>query len=117
MPGRIETYIHSDGTTQDKGGAMVEVTCQTDFVAKTPEFIAFAKKVAKMAYATSGNVAQYQQEMAKVTWKDIVELFPDLENDRLALSSEIKESIDLKQAIVLALNSHWSVFEDVDGYV
>jgi elongation factor Ts len=40
--GIIETYIHAGG----KLGAMVEIGCETDFVAKTDAFIAFAKDIA-----------------------------------------------------------------------
>ncbi|NLX18058.1 MAG: translation elongation factor Ts [Desulfobulbus sp.] len=40
--GVIETYIHAGG----KLGVMVEVACETDFVAKTDDFKAFAKNVA-----------------------------------------------------------------------
>lgn len=40
--GIIETYIHAGG----KLGAMVEVGCETDFVAKTEAFITFAKDIA-----------------------------------------------------------------------
>ncbi|WP_028585158.1 translation elongation factor Ts [Desulfogranum mediterraneum] len=40
--GVIETYIHGGG----KLGVMVEVGCETDFVAKTDDFRAFAKDVA-----------------------------------------------------------------------
>jgi len=40
--GIIETYIHAGG----KLGAMVEVGCETDFVAKTDAFITFAKDIA-----------------------------------------------------------------------
>jgi len=40
--GVIETYIHAGG----KLGAMVEVNCETDFVAKNSDFIEFAKNVA-----------------------------------------------------------------------
>lgn len=40
--GIIETYIHAGG----KLGAMVEVNCETDFVAKSDDFIAFAQNVA-----------------------------------------------------------------------
>ncbi|MFP3982392.1 MAG: translation elongation factor Ts [Desulfurivibrionaceae bacterium] len=40
--GTIQTYIHSDG----KLGVMVEVGCETDFVAKNDSFIEFAKNVA-----------------------------------------------------------------------
>jgi elongation factor Ts len=40
--GIVETYIHAGG----KIGAMVEVGCETDFVARNDNFQAFAKKVA-----------------------------------------------------------------------
>jgi elongation factor Ts len=40
--GRIEAYIHHDGRI----GALVEVDCETDFVARTPEFIQFCRDLA-----------------------------------------------------------------------
>jgi elongation factor Ts len=40
--GTIQSYIHLGG----KIGVMVEVDCETDFVAKTPDFIEFAKNLA-----------------------------------------------------------------------
>src|SRR5919112_2546492 len=40
--GVVESYIHAGG----KIGAMVEVDCETDFVARNDNFQAFAKKVA-----------------------------------------------------------------------
>jgi len=40
--GRIEAYIHFD----NKLGALVEVNCETDFVARNRDFIQFAKDVA-----------------------------------------------------------------------
>ena len=40
--GVVECYIHAGG----KLGVMVEVGCETDFVAKTDDFQAFAKDVA-----------------------------------------------------------------------
>ena len=40
--GLVETYIHSDG----KVGAMVEINCETDFVARTDEFKNLAHEVA-----------------------------------------------------------------------
>lgn len=47
--GIIETYIHANG----KMGAMVEVGCETDFVAKTDAFIEFAKDIAMHVAATN----------------------------------------------------------------
>lgn len=40
--GLIEAYIHFNGRV----GVMVEVNCETDFVARTPEFKEFARNVA-----------------------------------------------------------------------
>jgi elongation factor Ts len=40
--GRVEVYIHHDG----KQGAMVEVNCETDFVAKNEEFRQLCKDLA-----------------------------------------------------------------------
>lgn len=47
--GTIQSYIHMGG----KIGVMVEVDCETDFVAKTDDFIEFAKNVAMHIAATS----------------------------------------------------------------
>ena len=40
--GLIYSYVHHDG----KSGAMVELGCETDFVAKTPEFTQLAQELA-----------------------------------------------------------------------
>jgi elongation factor Ts len=47
--GTIQTYIHMGG----KLGAMVEVGCETDFVAKNEDFMAFAKEIAMHIAATN----------------------------------------------------------------
>ena len=40
--GRIESYVHHDGRV----AALIEVNCETDFVARLPEFQAFCRDVA-----------------------------------------------------------------------
>ena len=45
--GRVEAYIHHDGRL----GAIVEVDCETDFVARTPEFQQFCRDVAMQVAA------------------------------------------------------------------
>ena len=47
--GTIETYIHSGS----KLGVMIELGCETDFVAKTEAFVAFAKDLAMQIAATN----------------------------------------------------------------
>ncbi|HEV8420469.1 MAG TPA: translation elongation factor Ts, partial [Actinomycetota bacterium] len=45
--GLVHAYIHGEGTV----GAMVEINCETDFVARTPEFRELAKEVAMQVAA------------------------------------------------------------------
>ena len=47
--GRIETYIHQGG----KLGVMVEVNCETDFVAKNDDFKTFVKDLAMQIAASN----------------------------------------------------------------
>ena len=47
--GIVQSYIHMGG----KIGVMVEVNCETDFVAKTDDFTEFAKNIAMHIAATS----------------------------------------------------------------
>lgn len=45
--GRVESYVHHDGRL----AALVEVNCETDFVARTPEFLQFCRDVAMQVAA------------------------------------------------------------------
>ncbi len=47
--GLIESYIHAGG----KLGVLVEVNCETDFVARTPEFQTLVKEIAMQIAAAS----------------------------------------------------------------
>ncbi|HWR28498.1 MAG TPA: translation elongation factor Ts [Negativicutes bacterium] len=47
--GLVESYIHAGG----KIGVMIEVNCETDFVAKTPEFHAFVRDLAMQVAAAN----------------------------------------------------------------
>ncbi len=56
--GVIETYIHAGG----KLGVMVEMGCETDFVAKTDKFVDFARDLA-MHIAAANPVAVSREEI------------------------------------------------------
>ena len=62
--GIVECYVHAGG----KLAVMVEVGCETDFVAKTDDFLAFAKDVA-MHIAAVGPLAITREEIPQ----DLVE--------------------------------------------
>lgn len=47
--GRVEPYIHGGGRI----GALVEVNCETDFVARTPDFQRLAHDIAMQVAATA----------------------------------------------------------------
>ena len=53
--GLIGSYIHPGS----KVGVLVEINCETDFVAKTPEFQALVKDIAMHVAAASPAAAQY----------------------------------------------------------
>ena len=57
--GTIQSYIHAGG----KLGVMVEVSCETDFVAKTDDFSTFARDIA-MHVAAANPVAIQREEVA-----------------------------------------------------
>lgn len=92
MAGRIVSYIHSDKSVPNKAGALVHVTCQTDFAARTDEFIAFADKVAKFSFAAQA-----------VNWDGVIAMFPDLETERVHLGKDIKENIAVEQIALMSV--------------
>ena len=55
--GTIQTYIHSNA----KVGVLVEVNCETDFVARNDDFVAFAKDIALHIAAASPLVVSEEQ--------------------------------------------------------
>lgn len=92
MVGRIESYLHSDNSTPNKGGAMIKVECATDFAAHTTGFKAFTAKVAKLAYGADAK-----------TWDDVIALFPELEAERESLAQSLRETISVTEISILKL--------------
>lgn len=69
--GVVESYIHNNGSI----GAMVELWCETDFVAKNSEFKALAKDLAMQIAATRPEFADFDEisEDAKNKAKEVFE--------------------------------------------
>ncbi len=70
--GTIQTYIHTGG----KLGVMVEVNCETDFVAKNEDFILFAKNIA-MHIAATNPVSISQQDVPQAIVEKEMEIYRD----------------------------------------
>lgn len=88
MPGRIETYVHSDNSTRNKAASMVLVKCQTDFGAKTDAFIDFARDVAK--YACAFQTENFEGLAAVADAADLAGRLKSLEED-------IKEKVTVEE--------------------
>jgi translation elongation factor EF-Ts len=92
MVGRIETYIHSDNITPNKGGVLIYVKCDTDFAARTPEFIEFSEMAAKRVYGADA-----------LSWEDTIAVFPDMEERRIELQKKIRETVAVEAIQILKL--------------
>jgi elongation factor Ts len=83
--GAVGTYLSADG----KLGALVEVNCETDFVAKNPDFTAFVKALAELV-ATRNPADVAALSALKVGDKTV-------EETRQALVQKIGENITVRR--------------------
>lgn len=97
MAGRIEVYVHSDNVTKNKAAAMVRVSCQTDFAAKTEAFIAFCKDVAKYACAF---------QIDNPTTLFALAAHGELPSRLEALQAEIRETVSVQEIKLMVLPRH-----------
>jgi elongation factor Ts len=78
--------IAAEGTilikTADGFAALVEINCQTDFVAKDSNFLAFANEVADAALASKVTIAELQAQF---------------EDERIVLVTKIGENINVRR--------------------
>ncbi|QDP01737.1 translation elongation factor Ts [Thalassotalea sp. PS06] len=74
--------IAAEGQIIIKDGTLVEVNCQTDFVAKDDNFLAFANKVADAAAASKPSIEELQAQF---------------EEERVALVAKIGENINVRR--------------------
>ena len=85
--------IAADGTivvkSDENGGTMVEVNCETDFAAKDENFLAFAERIASAAHAQPGT--------------DVAGLMEgELEAEREALVQKIGENCSVRRVTKFA---------------
>ncbi len=105
--GLVEAYIHAGGRL----GAIVEVNCETDFVAKTDDFRTIARDVAMQIAAMSPMVITREQVDSKLVEKEL-EIYrtqsknegkPDHIVDRIAngrLEKYFQEVVLLEQSFI-----------------
>lgn len=83
----------AEGLIAVSGATMVEINSETDFVAKTDEFIAFANRVAEAAAEVKANSAE-ELAAATVDGKTAQEALDEL-------SAKIGEKLQLRRAVTL----------------
>ena len=102
--GAIGSYVH-DGAI----GAMVVLSCETDFVAKNPEFIALAREIAMQvaatnpAYVTADEIpAEAKQTAIAVFQKEVADKPADMQAKILEgkLSSYFRDQVLLDQSFI-----------------
>ena len=80
--GVIGVYIHHDG----KSGALVELTCETDFVARTDDFKTLARELAMQV--TSMNPQDTDEFLAQEYIRDPKKTIKDLITEVIAKTGE-----------------------------
>lgn len=93
--GAIATYLHHN----KKLAAMVEVQCETDFVARNPEFIEFANDLAMQVAAINPEYVSPEMIPAEIVEKQ--------RNAFLAELAEDKKPEDIKAKIVEGKLNKW----------
>ena len=90
--GLVETYIHAGGRL----GALVEVNCETDFVARTDAFKTLVRDLAMQIVATNP-IAVSEEDLPSGTEGDPAELCllrqPFIKDDSRAVDDLVKEVI------------------------
>lgn len=86
--GLVDTYIHAQGRI----GAMVEVSCETDFVARTDDFKQLAKDISMQVAAMKPRFVN-RDEVTEESWGELEREFGDRE-------SAAKAVVLLEQAFI-----------------
>jgi elongation factor Ts len=89
--GQIGSYIHHDA----KVGALVEVNCETDFVARTEDFRALVRYVAEQVAATPGEALEGEGALLQQPWiRDPSRTIGDLVNET---SAKVGENVRVRR--------------------
>lgn len=124
--GLIEPYIHGGGRI----GAIIELNCETDFVARTPEFRELAHDLAMQVAATSPRVVS-EEELDTATMGELEREYGDrqsaleavslldqpfIKDARRSIRDLVKESIaKMGENIIVRRFARFEVGADVPG--
>jgi len=90
--GLVQTYVHHDGRL----GALVEINCETDFVARTEDFSKLAQNIALQVAATNPTYVA-SEDIPKDTEGDAKQLClllqPFVRDESMTVADMVKETI------------------------
>lgn len=89
--GLIEAYIHAGGRI----GAMVEVNCETDFVARTDDFRRLVHDIAMQVAATNPKVVGNEPDLdtSNISEEEILLKQPFIKDPSITIEDLVKNSI------------------------
>jgi elongation factor Ts len=97
--GRIDSYIHHDARV----GALVELNCETDFVARTEDFRALARHVAEQVAATPSDVEMTEATLLAQEWiRDSSRTIGDLVNE---VAARVGENVRVRRFVRFRLDA------------
>ena len=104
MNSYIASYCHNIAAN-NAGGSLLRLSAQSDFAFRTDEFINFAKILAMKLFVI-GESGDLDNPLEQLRWSRLVELAPDLEDDRIALMKEIGkgEKVTLEYLCIFRAN-------------
>lgn len=86
--GVVASYLHATNTV----GAMVELLCETDFVAQNEEFKKLARDIAMHATATNPRFLRPEETGAKEAPEDVLLNQPFIKNPEMTISNLIQSA-------------------------
>jgi elongation factor Ts len=96
--GLVSSYIHTGGRV----GVLIEVNCETDFVARETDFRAFAQAVAKAAVANPSSLDALNASK--------LESGETVDERRRALIAKIGENISVRRFVLLSAPTHLGAY-------
>lgn len=88
--GLVEAYVHPGG----KLGTLIEVNCETDFVARTEEFITLVHDLALQVTATDPRYISAEEASPQTaSVEDCLLLQPYIKDPNLTVAERIKQTI------------------------
>ncbi|MEK7866854.1 MAG: elongation factor Ts [Planctomycetota bacterium] len=92
--GRVASYVHQadEGGKSGKGGALVELNCETDFVAKAPDFVELARMLAQIVYGFDPKYVTREQIPAPILEEETAKYADEVKGKPPDIAAKVLEA-------------------------